>query len=140
MTPLQSGLPLAVGDHERLARFIPSSGWFAKTTGRVKHQAFLPAADHETSVARSTGLPEHRLWQLGEEYLRGKHFYGAAVVPAAIIRRNMLEAVPQEPPLFHANVLGWPVESDPELQKARRKAIAESIAEDAVLLLRQSVS
>jgi hypothetical protein len=133
---LRSGLAAAVGDQETVARFLPSSGWFARTTGRVKHQAYLPAPDHDTSVARNSTLNAERLWRWGDDYLKGIPFHGVAIVGVDVIRKNAIDAVAQEPPDFHANLRGWPIDSDPELQKSRRKAIALPIAEEATLLLR----
>lgn len=137
MNGLRSGLPTAVDDQETVARFLPSSGWFARTTGRIKHQAYLPAPDHDTSVARNSTLDTKRLWRLGEEYLEGIPFHGAAIVRVEAIRKNSIDAVAHEPPDFHANLRGWPIDPDPELQKSRRKAIALPIAEEATLLLRE---
>jgi hypothetical protein len=130
---LPSGLSAVVADGELVARFLMSSGWFSREKNRVKHQAFLPAPDHDTSVFRTTISGKLELWKKGEAYLNGRNFYGAAVIPASIVRANGLELVPMEPPPAHANLRGWPiVDSDPELQKARRKTIATAVSEDAV--------
>lgn len=115
-----------------------SSSWFARTSGRVKHQAFLPAPDHDTSVFRTSQERLPALWETGVEELQGRSFHGAGVVRVSVIRANTLDAIAKEPPAFHANIRGWSVHPDPDLQKSRRKAVAESIAEEALLVEKPS--
>jgi hypothetical protein len=134
---LPSGLTELVGDDESLARFLPSKNHF--NTRGVKHAAFLPsAAAHETSVFRHTGDPASELWAIGAEHLTvaGRAFHGAAIVKAREVRAASLDVGADEPPPRHAIIKGWPVDPDPELQKAQHKARAMSVAAQASLLLR----
>ena len=135
MIVLPSGLSAKLSDAEEVARFLTSSSWFAPTTGRVKHQAFLPAPDNDTSVIRIAGRAETALWGDARTNLQGHHFHGAGVVRVGIVRETGLDAIADEPPPFHANLRGWTVDADPEYQKAKRKALAISIAEEARLVL-----
>ena len=132
MSTLPSGLPTVVRDDESLARIVIFSDWVAKSTGRVKYPAFLPAPDHETSVFRRASLTDERLWGLGAEAAKRGTLHGAAVVQTGVVRRAGLDAWACEPPPHHANLIRWPVlANDPELQKARRKEMATEIAEEA---------
>jgi hypothetical protein len=130
---LPSGLPEFVGDDESLARFLTSSSHF--NTQVVKHAAFLPSADRETSVFRHNGDPAGDLWAIGAEHL-GRVFYGAAVVAAREVRAASLEVSADEPPPRHAVIKGWPQLDDPDLQKAQQKERALLIAAKASRLLK----
>lgn len=137
MTLLASGLSSSIADEELLARFVVQSSWFAKTTRRVKHQAFLPAPDNDTSVFRTEREPTDAFWAGGEAELNGRPVYGAAIVAAKIVRKEGLDVLAEEPPPRHANIRGWPLNADdPIEQKARRKAIAQALSEEASLWLR----
>ena len=131
MSLLPSGLEEAVSSEESLARMILSSGHFAPSTGRIKHPAFLPAPDNETSVFRADTLSPQDLTQHGALAATGRTLYGAAIVNASMVRRAGLEVKSKEPPPHHANLTKWPVDTDPEMQKARRKVVATELAEDA---------
>jgi hypothetical protein len=131
VTFLGSGLPVEVANSELIARFIVSSSWIAKTIGRVKHQAYLPAADGDTSVFRTQFGEGQVLWDAGSQVAEGRTVHGAGLTRVEIVKRHGLDVIAAEPPPRHANVRGWPKDPDPELQKARRKLIAEAIAEDA---------
>lgn len=126
---LPSGLPPAVGDQEEVARSITSSSWIAASKGRIKHPAFLPAPDDDTSVFRCSGLSADRIRTLIPTERVTEH--GAAVVRVDAVRRVHLDVVAAEPPARHANIRGWPVGADPDLRKAERKRVALGIAEAA---------
>ncbi len=131
-------LPDRVADSEELARFLASSSWFARTTGRVKGSAFLPAPDNDTSVFRCSGLSPEALWEHGSHYYVDeagvpKRHHGAAIVSATAVRKAGIDAIPEEPPPLHANLRDWPRDQDQALEKAKRKEVAAKIAEDAVL-------
>jgi hypothetical protein len=131
---LPSGLPELVGDDERLARFLTSSGHF--NSQMVKPVAFLPSSDRETSVFRHEGEPNAALWAIGDEHLRDP-FRGAAIVRAQDVRAASLEVTADEPPARHAVIRGWPYD-DPVLQKAQQRERALLLASKAVLLLRKA--
>lgn len=114
---------------ENVARSIMSSSWVAKEKGRIKHNAYLPAPDDDTSVFRCTHLSAHEVRDLMSADRLTEH--GAAVVQVGVIKEAGLQAVASEPPKRHVNIRGWPNSPDPEEQKARRKEAAKVIAESA---------
>jgi hypothetical protein len=134
MATLDSGLPDHVGDDEDLARYLTQSSQFNATM--AKPTAFLPnPKDRETSVSRHGGDPLEGLWALGVEAAGSRNLYGAAIVKARVVRVAHLCVEPDEPPVRHAAIRGWPWdEADPELQKAKQKELAAVIASQAVLL------
>jgi hypothetical protein len=131
---LPSGLPELVEDDESLARFLTSSNHF--NTQLVKHAAFLPSAEGETSVFRHSGDPSSELWAIGAEHLGGRVFHGAATVKAGEVRATILEVSADEPPDRHAVIRGWPKSEDRDLQKTQQKERAMLVASKASLRLK----
>lgn len=129
---LPSGLPEAVADDEDLARVLRSSSHYSSNC--VKASAFIPAKDAMTSVIRHGAAPVDALWQVAEAVIGSPVTHGAAICKAAVIRAERLDVVADEPPPRHANITGWPVNADPELQKAQQKEIALAIASRSVLI------
>lgn len=132
--PLPSGLPDSIADDEDLARVLRSSGHYTSTY--VKGPAFLPAKDGQTSVIRHGAEPREDLWRAAETVLGESVKHGAAICKAKVIRAERLDVVAAEPPPRHANVIGWPTNDDPELQKAQQKEIALAIASQSTLIRR----
>ena len=135
MPPLPSGLPESVGDDEDLARFLISSGWFNSVM--AKPAAFLPnPKDRETSVFRHGSEPRADLWRIGREHVPAERtLHGAALLTARSVRAAFLDVAASEPPPRHAALVGWPLENDPELQKARQKERAVLLVQASQLLL-----
>jgi hypothetical protein len=129
LSNLPSGLAELVADDEEVARSIMSSSWVAKSTGRIKHNAYMPAPDDDTSVFRCTKMDVSDVRSLISEDRLTEH--GAAVVPVYAVRDTSLDVIASEPPKRHANIRGWPRVHDPEEQKSKRKEIAMGIAEIA---------
>jgi hypothetical protein len=125
---LPSGLPELVADDEDIARFLTSSGHF--NAKMVKPSAFQPDPDHhEKSVCRHGKEPQDDLRQLATEYLRpGTKLLGVGICKAADVRAVKLDVLAFEPPPRHANIIGWPVIEDSDLQKAKDKELAGAIA------------
>lgn len=115
---LPSGLPELVADEEDLARFLTSRGHFNSTM--VRPVAFLPnPADRKKSVARQGKEPITELRALAAEYLPPTtKAYGAGICTASEVRKVGLQFDANEPPRRHADIVGWPVNDDPALQKA----------------------
>lgn len=131
--PLPSGLPDAVGDNEDLARILRQSSSFSSSG--VKPSAFLPAKDGATSVVRHGAEPPASLWNVAIDIVGVQtKFYGAAIVATAIVRKEKLDVVADEPPPRHANIIGWPSHPDPDEEKARRKEVALALASASRLL------
>ena len=135
MEVLPSGLPESVADTEDLARFLPQSNYFNQAG--VKPVAFLPNPKNlETSVFRHGGDDIPNLRRIGQENISSdRTIYGAAFVKASHVRAVMLQVLASEPPpARHANIVGWPCDKDPEMEKARRKDLANQLAQQAALL------
>jgi uncharacterized protein YodC (DUF2158 family) len=129
---LPSGLPDIVSDEEALARFLVSSRWY--NAKGPKHEAFLPYPE-ETSVFRHSGDPPDELWSLFTDHVRRPStLHGAAIVMARDVRSAKLEVIASEPPPKHAAIRGWPIASDPALQKAQQKERALLVASKATVL------
>lgn len=134
---LPSGLPERVADEEDLVRFLTQSNQFNSIM--AKPAAFLPnPRDRETSVSRHGRRPEQSLWQIGQEAAGSRNLYGAVFFSARDVRVAQLEVFADEPPMRHAVIRNWPwMDDDPEVQKAKQKALAVLIASAAgVPLLR----
>jgi hypothetical protein len=132
---LPSGLPEIVAGEEALARFLLSSSYFTATI--VKPAAFLPnpKAQMTTSVSRHGAEPREELMQIGRDLRPERTLHGAAICKAAVVRSARLDVTSDEPPLRHANIVGWPVDSDPSLQKAAQIERALEIASMCKLVL-----
>ena len=125
---LLSGLPEVLADEEDLARFLTSRGHFNATM--VRPAAFLPnPVDRKKSVCRHGRAPLADLWLLAREYLPADtKLYGAGFCSAGDVRVSELEVEASEPPRRHADILGFPINEDPDLQKAADKARAAQLA------------
>jgi hypothetical protein len=136
METLPSGLPEYVGDDESLARFLTQSNHFNQSG--VKSVAFLPNPKNgETSVFRHGDENPSSFWSIGQEHIpRDRTFHGVAIVKAHHVRAVILDVIAKEPPARHANIIDWPCDTDPEMEKAKRKDLANQIAQYAELLLR----
>ena len=135
---LGSGLSHRVDNEEHLARFLTSSRHFNSTM--VKPAAFLPK-DEETSVYRHGAEPRVQLWQIAEENLRLREeqkCHGAAILKACFVRASGLDVIAEEPPARHANIKGWPLLDDPAMQRAKRRQIAQGLANNAALIKRDA--
>lgn len=125
---LPSGLPETVGPEERLARFLTSRSHF--NTTMVRPAAFLPnPADRKKSVCRHSGEPQAELVMLAGEYLPAEtKVYGAGICTASDVLQSRLDLEASEPPRRHADITGWPILEDLDLQRAADKEIAGRIA------------
>lgn len=132
MPVLPSGLPDIVKDDEDLARFLGSRNYF--NLKMAKPAAFLPGSDRETSVFRHGDQPRDALWSLSpiKDPFR---LHGAAIVKAGDVRAVKLDVIADELPLRHAVLSGWPLDSDPAVQKAQQLLRAAEIASRATLVL-----
>ena len=114
---------------EVLSRFILHKDWYRSSDATVKYAAFLPNRNGETSVFRTSGLSEQKVWDIAECEVfpvRRLPILGRADIPAAIPTGKGLEVVPKEPSRRHANITGWPEE------KPKQKQIALELATESV--------
>lgn len=128
---LESGLCDRVRPDERLARFLRSGSHVAKSTGRIKAAAFLPAPDDDTSVFRSDGMESNEIRDLAAEHVEQATVHGTALVGANHVFDEDLEVVAVEPPPRHANIRGWPTAEKPDMQKNLRRLKAAAIADES---------
>ena len=130
---LPSALPESIADEEDLARVLRSSGHYS--SHGVEAAAFLPGKDGMTSVSRHGATPRAELWEAAEAVSGSPVRHGVAIFKCGSVRAERLDVVSDEPPPRHANVIGWPLNPDPELQKAQQKEIALAIASQSVLVM-----
>ena len=134
---LPSGLPEYVADSEPLSRFLTSDSHF--NSAMAKPAAFMPGpSDAKTSVFRQGMSTVGALWETADREIGVvRRVRAAAVLTAGAVRQAQLDVEAHEPPLKHANIIGWPdVADDPELTRARRKEHALLLAQVAALLRR----
>lgn len=134
---LPSGLPEHVADPEPLSRFLTSDSYFNSLM--PKASAFLPGpVDIKTSVFRQPAEPLADLWGIGDREIGPtRRVRAAALLTAADVRAARLDVEAHEPPLRHANIIGWPnVANDAEHTKAQRKEFALLLARAANLVRR----
>ena len=135
---LESGLSALIAEDEPLARFLTQSNQFSLQKRMAKPAAFMPDNKGERSVFRHGKEPRDQLWAIAGEYLKSRDpIYGAAILNAYDVRAEHLDAVPKEPPPRHANITGWPSDSDREEAKAKQKELALALVARAEVVLRE---
>ena len=115
-----------VEDDERVTRYIFNRGEIGRNSQPhyVKGRAFEPRSDQlETSVWRTSSYSESEIWEEGKRQHatrpQNKHFFGRADLKATAIRKLDLDAIPDEPPKWHALIVGWPTEKEYWMSKAQ---------------------
>jgi len=116
---------------ERISRYILSKRYFNAANRTVKYAAYLPAPNGETSVYRTSSLPEEEIWKTGQEYVAKpskRTLYARGDTTAAVILKTGLDVIPETTPHpLHANILNWPSEKD------EKKMFAIEIVNEATL-------
>lgn len=94
----------------------------------IRHTAFMPDRNGETSVFRTSEMSANNIWDTGKEVARrrDKPLIGRADIITSVVVSNGLQAVPQEPPEKHANIIGWSSE------KSEQKEVALILASEAI--------
>lgn len=118
---------------ESLSRFILSKKYYSIEKKIVKYAAFLPNNNGETSVFRTSGIPDKEIWDIGDREvstIRQKPILGRADIIAYLVLKKGLEVIPSEPPERHANIAGWPDE------RSKQRLIALELAAESQLHLR----
>lgn len=126
-----------VNESEQITRFLFSKkNDYHAGNKRVKYRAFLPAKDGHTSVYRTNNLDEHRIWQIGADYVEAKRTDGkeiaakGSLLAKVIYEENLAIEIDKRPHPLHANLADWPEERD------ARNEIALALADAAVLTLK----
>ncbi len=128
-------MDLHVADRELLARFIFFESYFDTKKQRIKHNAFMPDQDLETSVSRIDALDEQQVWMIGVDVASesGRRLCARGDLSTEIVRKHRLNVVSQEPPPRHANIVGWPTE------KSEQKLLAKELAASASLVVKPQI-
>ena len=134
---LSKGRPLrrrigVVGKNENLSRYIFSTRHFSRHLNRIKGEAYMPNRG-EVSVFRTDRLTDSAIWEIGSDVATKskRTLYARGDTKAHEVRKVGLDILAEEPPLRHANLVGWP-----EGDKPRQKLIALQIAAGATLVLK----
>jgi hypothetical protein len=120
---------LPVLSSELLARFVFHHSHIRASDNSVRPAAFLPK-DGMTSVFRISNLTDQEVWEIGEREVvprRGHPLLGRADLSVSTVINNGLEVRPQEPPLRHANILGWPDEKSKQTMIALELAVSSQL-------------
>ena len=118
---------------EILSRFILQTNWFSSLENRVKYAAFMPNRNGETSVFRTSSITNDEIWNIGDREVsikRGKPILGRADIRTNNVISKDLQVVPKEPPVRHANIIGWPDE------RSKQRLIAIELAAESLLHIR----
>ena len=118
---------------EILSRFILQTNWFSSLENRVKYAAFMPNRNGETSLFRTSSITNDEIWNIGDREVsikRGKPILGRADIRTNNVISKDLQVVPKEPPVRHANIIGWPDE------RSKQRLIAIELAAESLLHIR----
>jgi len=89
----------------------------------------MPNGHGETSVFRTSGITESEIWNIGDREVsirRSKPILGRADIRTNDVISKDLKVVPSEPPVRHANIIGW---SD---ERSKQKMIATELAAESL--------
>lgn len=117
---------------EQLTRYIMDKSYY-RANGTVRHNAFMPAGNGQTSVFCISNLADSEIWDMGIRHVsevRAKPLLGRADITAKHVFSTGLQVrADPEPHPRHANIVGWPGD------KSKQKLVAIKLAEEAFLRL-----
>ena len=116
-----------VDSSEAISRFVLSRKWI-RANNTVRHIAFTPNKNGETSVFRISGITNNEIWDIGDREIapkRNRPILSRADINTAIVISNELKVIPSEPPKRHADITDWPEE------KSEQKQIALELAAES---------
>jgi len=122
-----------VAASERLSRFIFQKTYYRSSDLSVRHNAFMPNRNGETSVYRTSELEDDTIYNIGKNFVAdiiNKPLLGRAdIIATNVFQKNLqVLSIPQPHPR-HANITSWPED------KSERKLIAVELASEAHLNL-----
>lgn len=131
---IQPSAPLPITATEPLCRFIFDTANL-KANGRVYWRAFRPKpTETDLSIARIEGFDEAATWRFGDEVVvtAGRTIHGRADFELPLVHKTRslvpaMDAVPAEPPVRHAAIIGWPP-NDEEARKTVCMMIAAEVS------------
>ena len=99
---------------------------FNVVRNEVHFRAFLPSPKHaDLSVMRTHDLSEPEVWALGQEAAiqSGRTVFARGDLTAPQVRNTFthpwhLNVAPDEPPVRHASIKGWPPATESEIRKS----------------------
>lgn len=123
---------------ELLARFIFSRKHYSVENNRVKHGAFMPLSNPDTSVFevsifKISGLADEHIWSIGDTKVAqpsGRTLYARGDISAGSVESNQLRVTIDDLPVRHGTITGWPEE------ESEQKLIAIELASSASLRVR----
>lgn len=123
--------PEPISDVERLTRYVMNHDHYSATKNEVKFRAFLPSpSENSLSIMRSHELSESDVWAQGQATadVSGRTVCARGDVTAPLVRESSIDpwqlvAVPDEPPVRHASINGWP----PAAERDIRKSLAQQL-------------
>ena len=122
-----------VSPTEPTARFITQKAYYRPGDKTVKHNAYMPNKDGETSIYRTSGITHPEICEIGQKYVGdiiGRSIKGHAEIVVSEILKHRLAVEPDPSPHpRHANIISWPKD------KAEQKIIAIELAANALLHL-----
>jgi len=128
-TESSGNLPSEVADEELLARFVFSRGHIRTSDSTLKPRAFEPerhpsTRNLELSVSRVDSLGEDAIWSIGAAIAvtRQCTLYARGEFTCALPKRVGLMVEPDEPPVRHAVIKGWPGTKNAWMSRAQEIA------------------
>ena len=122
-----------VSPSEPTARFITQKAYYRSGDKTVKHNAYMPNKNGETSIYRTTGITGPEIYEIGQKYVGkiiGRSIKGhAEILVSEIIKHRLAVKADPSPHPRHANIIDWPDE------KTEQRIIAMELADNALLHL-----
>jgi hypothetical protein len=96
----------------------------------------MPPRDLHLSVYRIDGLRLDEIWDIGQNRVistmpQPRKLYGVADIKVLTVEKEKLKIDPDNVPLRHANIVGWPED------QAAQLSIAQELAAEARLILKE---
>jgi hypothetical protein len=98
---------------DSLTRFIFAANHFNFQKNKVLGAAFMPLSpprNLETSIYKTKGLNEHKIWKQGEKVgkVSKRNLKARADFEVKSVNAASLSVQPDKWPSRHANIIGWP--------------------------------
>lgn len=126
--------PLPISNDEPLTRFAFDDSHVKAGAARVHWRAFRPKpSETELSIARIEHLALPSIWGLGDDVGRpsnrvavGRADFSIPLVRSTRAVVGEMDAIPAEPPVRHAVIIGWPIGNE-----EARKTVSMMLAAEA---------
>jgi len=122
-----------VSPSESVARFITQKTYYRPSNLTVRHNAFMPNRNGETSIYRIIDLDDAKIFAIGCRFVAhemNKPLIGRAdIVVSKILKMDLIVEPYPNPHPRHANIVNWPED------ESKHKLIALELAAEAELKL-----